>query len=542
MLIRHILMAIALGSFAAPSAAQLSTPEAEEAAPAPEDLFARETPRSTITALIRALAERDYALAANYFALDDAARGARLARALQASLDEGGKLMPFADLSNDPTGRVEDGLPPDAERVGVLGQEEKAPILLTRSDGPQGLQVWRISSETVEDLQSRIDEVSEAVPADDNGPVIAGAPIAHWAILLGFFAAAFLAFRLLSELILWALRRLFEKPDSSGFFCFVKAALPPFSLLLSVLAFQIWGSEAPVSIVARQMLLRYVGIVAWIALAWFAVRLVDAVAQTITSRMGGLERRQAVSVVTLARRAAKLVLVAIAAVAILDTIGIDVTTGIAALGIGGLALALGAQKTVENLVGSVMVVADRPIQVGDFCRVGDVLGTVEDIGMRSTRIRTNDRTVVTIPNGDFSSLQIENFSRRDRFLFNPVLRLEHSITAAELRRGINVLQKVLDEHPRLASGARAKLKDIGASSLEIELFAYIDVPNFDESLQIRQDLLITMLERLEDAGLEIAFPTRTVHVRRDDVPAESGTRTGEPTDSPADASTGRPSQ
>src|SRR5690606_31249260 len=142
------------------------------------------------------------------------------------------------------------------------------------------------------------------------------------------------------------------------------------------------------------------------------------------------------------RRSAKVLLLAVAFVAILDTLGFDVTAGIAALGIGGIALALGAQKTIENLVGSISVIADKPVQVGDFCRVGTVTGTIEDIGIRSTRIRTLERTIVTIPNSDFSSQQIENYAPRDRFLFNPRIAVEYGISAAELHAGVEVIERI----------------------------------------------------------------------------------------------------
>ena len=532
----RLLVAIMVMLGALPAAAQLSLPEPEATAAAPMDPFERETPRSTVTALIRALAEQDYVLAGNYFALEgaDAERGAILARALQASLDAGGELVPFAELSNDPAGMIEDGLPPAMERVGVLGGAEEAPILLTRTGAAEeaGIEpegegeaagkeeeeaepLWQISEATIAELEERVDRLPEITPAAE-GFIVAGAPLTDWALLLGLFVAAFAVFRLLAALIVWALRRTLSHPEGNGVFRFLDAALPPFSLLLAVITFRIWGNEAPVSIVARQVVLRYTGIIAWVALAWFAVRLVDAIARTLINRLEGAERRQALSVVTLGRRAAKLIVLAIAVVAILDTLGIDVTTGVAALGIGGIALALGAQKTVENLVGSVMVVADRPIQVGDFCRVGEVTGTIEDIGMRSTRIRTLERTVVTIPNGDFSSLQIENYARRDRFLFNPTVGLEYGISPAQLRQGVTIIETVLEEHPLVAEDSRrAKLKNFGASSLDIEIFAYIEVLDYAESLDVRQQLLMTIFERLEDAGLAIAFPTQTIYLRRE---------------------------
>ena len=203
----------------------------------------------------------------------------------------------------------------------------------------------------------------------------------------------------------------------------------------------------------------------------------------------------------------------LATVAVLDTLGVDVTTGIAALGIGGIALALGAQKAGENLIGSLNVIADRPVQVGDFCRAGDIVGTVEDIGMRSTRIRTNERTLVTIPNGDFSSREIENFAKRDRFLFNPTIGVEYGISAGQLRRAVEIIEQILRDHHLIEKdGLRARFAHFGESSLDIEIWSYIMVADYAESRLIRQELLLAIFERLKAAGLAIAYPTRTVHL------------------------------
>jgi MscS family membrane protein len=502
------------------SSAQLPLGEKQEAASTAEDPFDRETPRSTVAALIKALAERNYLFASHYVAStdDDPARIAEQARALQTSLDAGGTLTPFAELSSDPAGRLNDGLPLDVERVGTLGGEEQAPILLVRTS-PEGTDgaatqtpIWQISEETLSALNKQADGLDVAEQTDEF--LIVGAPLRDWALLAGLLVLTFGAFWLFSWVILALLKRLHKNREANGPYQFLHAALPPLSLFLAVIAFRIWGNDLPVAIVARQTMLRYVGIFAWVALAWFAIRMVDAVAARLTNRLDSHERRQAASAVTLGRRAIKLIVMAMAFIAILNTIGVDITTGVAALGIGGIALALGAQKTIENLVGSVTVVADRPIQVGDFCRVGDVLGTVEDIGMRSTRIRTNERTVVTIPNGDFASRQIENYSQRDRYLFNPVIGLEYGISASKLRDGIAIIEEVLAEHPQVSEDPRrATLVKFGPSSLDIEVFTYIVVSDFAESLGIRQELLLTILDKLGEAGLAIAFPTQTLYLK-----------------------------
>ena len=520
--VSRILLAV-LAFASIPASAQLvppAAPDDQAEVATPIDPFERETPRDAVTGLLNALRDQNYSLAANYFDLTDAGvqdpadRGAELARQLQAALDSGGSLLPFGALSDDPTGHVDDELPIDVERVGALGDEEDAPILLSQDEGPDGANIWRISSETVEQLEDRgtgLEEAGELQAGEEF--MLAGAPLQDWALLLGIAAASLVVFWLISTALLAIIRAVVSDREKSLPYRLAGAALPPLSLILAVVAFHLWADSVEASIVARQFLLRYIGILGWLGLVWLAIRIVDAIARVITARMRRRERRQAISVITLVRRSAKVLLLIIAALAIFDTFGFDMTTGVAALGLGGLALALGAQKTVENLVGSVTVVADRPVQVGDFCRVGSVVGTVEDVGMRSTRIRTLDRTLVTIPNGDFASREIENYSKRDRFLFNPTFGLEYGLSAAKLREAIEIIERVLRNHELVDDeDARARFADFGASSLDIEVWSYITVSDYAESRLIRQELLLEILDGLESAGMAMAFPTRMVHL------------------------------
>lgn len=511
------LLLLALAIPVAASAQETQEKSAPAAPAVPPDAYGRDTPRAAITGLLRALGEHDYDRAAHYFDLpvegDPRVRNgaAELARRLQALLDNGGSLRPFGALSNEAMGEIEDDLPIDREAVGTIPVGEgNAPVLLTRrSVGDH--QAWRVAHDTIRQLMSaRVQAVAKEASPEAHAIAVAGAPVADWGLLLGIALLSFGGLWVLSALILLAVRRSVADPTTNGIYRFLHAALPPLSLMIAVIAFYGWAERLPVAIVARQALLRYAGIVAVVAVVWFGLRLVDAIAEVTIARMRRRERRQVISVVTLLRRAAKLLLLAFSAVGVLDTFGIDVTTGIAALGVGGIALALGAQKTVENLVGSVTVIADRPVQVGDFCRVGDVVGTVEDVGIRSTRIRTNERTLVTIPNGDLSARQIENFAVRDRFLFNPLVRLEYGLSAAKLREAVGIVQEVLAGHEKIAEGGRARLTNFGESSLDIEVFSYIDVPDFDASVIIREELLFTIYERLEAAGIRVAAPVRSL--------------------------------
>ena len=236
----------------------------------------------------------------------------------------------------------------------------------------------------------------------------------------------------------------------------------------------------------------------------------------MTGRMHRAERRQAVTIVSFLRRGAKVLLLAIAFVAVLDTVGLDVTTGIAALGIGGLALALGAQKTIENLVGSVTLIADKPVQVGDAAQIGEVFGTVEDIGMRSTLVRTLNRTLVSIPNGYLASERIENYALRDRFLFHQTIGVTYDTDAEQMERLLGELRTIIAEDGNIIDDdARVRFHGFGYSALQIEIFAYFNTRSYPESLAMQETLLFAIMRKLDELGIAFAFPTQTIHVQND---------------------------
>jgi len=196
--------------------------------------------------------------------------------------------------------------------------------------------------------------------------------------------------------------------------------------------------------------------------------------------------------------------------------GVNVTAGLAALGVGGLAIALGAQKLFENLIGSLTLLADRPVRIGDFCRFGQTLGTVEEIGIRSTRIRTLDRTVLTVPNGEFATLHIENYSQRDRFWFHPILNLRYETGTDQMRYVLQELRAMLGEHPKVDKNSmRVRMIGLAAYSLDIEIFAYIYAWDYASFLEIQEELLLSCMEVVEKSGTGFAFPSRTLYLGRD---------------------------
>jgi MscS family membrane protein len=216
------------------------------------------------------------------------------------------------------------------------------------------------------------------------------------------------------------------------------------------------------------------------------------------------------------QRFAKLLIVSIGFLAVLGSLGVNITTALAGLGVGGIAVALAAQKSIEHLFGGVSLFADQPVQVGDFFRYGDQVGTVEEIGLRSTRVRTLDRTVVTIPNAEFSNLRLENFARRDRMRLWTMIGVRYETTPDQLRFLLARLREILLAHPRVTDDpARVRLVGFGAYSLDMEVFAYVDTADWSEFLGIREDLYLRFMDAIKEAGTGFAFPSSTTYVGRD---------------------------
>ncbi|MEZ5866604.1 MAG: mechanosensitive ion channel family protein [Geminicoccaceae bacterium] len=200
----------------------------------------------------------------------------------------------------------------------------------------------------------------------------------------------------------------------------------------------------------------------------------------------------------------------------LNRLGVPVNGIVTGLGVGGIAVALAAQGTLQNLLGGASLIADRPVRIGEFCRFGDRLGTLESIGLRSSRIRSLDRTVVTVPNSDLAGMHIENFARRDRILLHTTLGVRYETTPDQLRAIVADIRALLIAHPEVApEPARARFVEFGASSLDIEIFAYVRASDYNGYLAVREDLMLRLMDIVARNGSSVAFPSRTVYLRRD---------------------------
>ena len=309
--------------------------------------------------------------------------------------------------------------------------------------------------------------------------------------------------------------RIFRTAIQKNIFLQETRFIAPLRLLFFATSLSL-GARIVSTLLARLVWSRLSTILMVTAFAWLFLRIIDFASLRFTLYLRRTRAQHQIAAVQLFRGAAKALTIIIAVLAVLKTQGVDLSTAIAGLGIGGLALAFAAQKTIENLFGTVTLVADQPVRVGDFCRIGDTLGTIENIGLRSTRIRTLNRTVVSVPNGQVASMILENFAPRDKMWFSHKIGLRYETTADQLRYVLANIRAMLYAHPRVESeSARIRFVRFGDSSLDLEIFAYVSVQDNPSFLEIQEDLLLRIMDIVETSGTGIAFPSQTTYLAKD---------------------------
>lgn len=525
--------------------AQVNVPaQAEEPAEAsqepefPPDPLGRRTPRGTVLGYIEAVAEEDYGKAAEYLDLSylpqsqRARRGAEIARALQVLLDRRGNVQAGPLLSDQPEGRPDDSLGLEQDRIGAIKiDDETIPVTVTRTEGEDRAPLWLFSADTLKQIPRDVEgkakvPLEPVLPEELSEKKWSGVPIAHWLAMVLLIVASYLVAWLITASVTFLIRLAWRKARGRREAKLIKAFALPIRLYMAVWIVVLSGQQLGIPIIVRQYFSEATVVVAWVAILILVWRLIDVSAMLGEQRMHRKNNAGGLSAVLFFRRGGKFLLVAVGIITVLDTMGLEVTTWLAALGIGGLALALGAQKTVENFVGSLTVIFDQPIRVGDFCKVGETLGTIENIGMRSTRIRTLQRTLVTIPNGDFSAQRIENYAYRDRFLFRTTLGLRYETSPDQIRYLLVELRTLLYSHPRVdPDPARVRFLGFGPDSLQMEIFAYLQTLDYDDFLEIQEDLYLRIIDIVDASGSGFAFPSRTLYMAQDQgLATENGER------------------
>jgi MscS family membrane protein len=517
----HLVLAWPAGAEEAEVAEKAPAP----AAATPEDALGRGSPRGALQGYLAACREQDYEKAAKFLDLRRIQEdGPTLARQLRVVLSRT-LWVDVEALSQDPEGQPSDGLPAYRDRVGTIEtQRGRVDILLQRVQQEDGVRVWQFAGVTTAQVPALWDQFGYGVlerflPQIFFEFQLLQIALWQWVALLALVLAAAVVSWVLTVVIVWALRLFIKRIEMPINGALLVKAAGPIRLAVAVVIFRAGLVPLGLTLEAVEISSRLLSAIFVVAVTWLVFRAIDVLSATIEQRLVERGQASATAAVPPGRKAVKGIVLVLAFVAVLDSFGFSVTALIAGLGVGGIAVALAAQKTIENLFGGLTLYGDRPVRVGDFCKYGDKIGTVEEIGIRSTRVRTLDRTLVTIPNAEFSNLQLENYAVRDRMRLFAMIGVRYETTPEQLRYILVEVRKLLYAHERVtADPARIRFVGFGAYSLDLEIFAYVDTSDWNEFLGIREDIYLRIMDIVEASGSGFAFPSQTLYLGKDDAP------------------------
>ncbi len=337
-------------------------------------------------------------------------------------------------------------------------------------------------------------------------------------IFLGFFSRRFVAW-----LFGGFLKRRVGKTRVQWDDDLVRLVPKPLALVVQILLWQVAAAilllpEEPLNL--RRFVTDGLNAAVAVALVWVFFRLTDVLALALQRAAARTDTRLDDQAVPLLRKTIKVFVGVVVAVMIIQNLGYSVTSLIASLGIGGLALALAAKDTVANFFGSVVIFTDAPFQIGDWVEFDGVEGTVEEVGFRTTRIRKFDKGLVTVPNQKFTSTSITNYSNRKIRRLKLTVGVSYETSAEAMERLLEALRLMIAGHPGIGKDFYlVHFTNFGASSLDILIYCFTTTAEWTTFLEIQEDVMLRIMRIIAAHGLEIAYPTRTVYLRDEHWPA-----------------------
>jgi MscS family membrane protein len=480
------------------------------------DPLGRDNPRSSVTSFLEACQNRDYVTAAQYLDLSSVPqslrgqRGPDLARQLDAVLNADARFSVFR-LSRDPQGGLSDNS--GAARIHIASAMEGAkPVtvdLARVAPSPGAAPVWLFAAETVFDAprmstSSAASGIARRLPPFLSTVQIAETPLWKWIALLLGALVLFAVSRQFDRLTTAVVRAAAGKLRLGSHVAWVEAMLAPVRVFICLLLFRVGLEAIGPSAIARLYVGRLAGALLVWSIAWCFTRLAGLIFARAEGRMDENRRFASRSILHLGRRSINTAIAILAILLVLSNWGYNTATLVAGLGVGGIAIALAAQQTISNLFGGVSVIADHPIRVGEYGKFGDLLGTLEDIGLRSTRIRTLSRTIVSVPNSTLAGYNLENFASRDKILFNPTLSIKRGAPEEQIRMAVETIAKLLADHKELELTATpVRIVGIAGGGLNIEIFCYVLTQDINRFYTVQGDLFLAIDRTLSSAKVEL---------------------------------------
>lgn len=484
------------------------------------DPLGRDTPRGSLTGFVEAAQRGEIDRAAQYLQLprqETEIDTTRVVDDLKVLLNNAyvGRL---ASVTDNPELFYDPQLEPNQELAGEFSINGKElPLLMVRVPTADNGHLWLISWNTISKTQDLADDVranvvEQHMPAFVVRHSILSIPLWVWLAFLLLIPVALLVAAAATFVVVrvpeWFLGRIQHRAAKWEVWENVRG---PVLLFVTAAAHAIGMHMLTVPLLFREYYLRVQGTALLFAVAWLLWDFVTVWTQRMRRRITAPEERGTLSLFLLLHRMLKVVIATAALLSILYLAGLNLSAALAGLGIGGIAVALAAQKTIENLFGGISILTDRVIRVGDLCSVGQTIGTVEDIGLRSTRIRTFERGLISVPNGSLATANVENLSARDKMRIFCTLSLSYQTSRAQLEAVLEQAGAMLRQHPRLeSSSAWIRLANFTGNGLALEMQAYVLTRNYDDYTTVREDILLGVMSIVERCGTPLTSLAQSV--------------------------------
>ena len=485
----------------------------------PEDSYDRGTPLSSAKGFLLSTSEQDYEKASHYLDLRNlpaqvsAEGGNELARKLDFILGRAITLDEYV-LDDSADGRQGDGLPDYRDALATIptdiGQIDLYMQLVPREDG---VMIWKVSNRSVAEIPGLyaqyanppwVEKVRQSLPANSG---FLGLELYKWVIGLGAALLAWPVFYFFGLLI----TRLFLKPENP-LYPFLRSVLTrPIVALGMLLVAGYTVRELGMGVVAQRYADAKTLVI--IIFVWTIWSILGLYQKFKSDRLIAEGRVGAAKILRPALNLVRLLVLLFAILTWLSNLGVNISTLLAGLGVGGLALALALQKPLEDLMGALTLFTQQPVRVGDFCKYGTVTGTVEEIGLRTTRIRTLNNTLVHVPNAKISISDIENYTARQKFFYQPVLRLRYDSTTKQIRAIISDIENLLKAHESVLTEdtLRVKFRDFAEDAILIRIQSYLDCTDLTEFFEISEEMNLSIMEIVEKHEASFALPGRQIY-------------------------------
>ena len=248
---------------------------------------------------------------------------------------------------------------------------------------------------------------------------------------------------------------------------------------------------------------------------WIILRLIDYIGLILYKKAEKTDNKMDDQLIPFIIEISKIATYIMALFIIIGNIfNVNITALATGLGIGGIALAMASKESLENLLGSFTIFFDRPFTVGDTVTVGSITGSVEKVGFRSTRIRTFDKSLVTVPNKRMIDAELDNLGERPvrRVKFN--IGLTYNTSTKQIKDIVSEIQKMIDEHPKTNPDGKVRFQEFGSSSLDILIIYFVDSPRWDELIDVREDINYKIMDIVKKHNSDFAFPSTTVYLQK----------------------------